>query len=130
MSTESICAVNHWPPRVASTDNDQQVNSMVTSAAAASADLWSTYTADGGGSKAPQGKVWVELEATASTAYVRFSRTATTSTTVALGSAVVVGTPRQFYLDPTKDLFLDVIAAGAGTLKWRKVGPIGERTRT
>jgi len=130
MSTESICAVNFQPPRVAATDVDQQVNSAATGIAAVSADIWASYTADPSGNKTPPGKIWIELEAMVSTQYVRFCRTALAVTTVTNGSAVVVGTPRLFYVDPTKDLFLDVLAASAASsLKWRKVSPIGERAR-
>lgn len=130
MSTESICAVNYQPPRNAATDVDQQVNTAATGVAAVSADLWAGYTADPSGNKTPAGKIWIELEATVSTQYVRFCRTATTGTTVANGSALAVGTPRLFYVDPTKDLFLDVLAASAASsIKWRKVSPIGERSR-
>ncbi len=120
--------IENRPPRAAATDPEEQVFSVVTGAAASS-DIWTGYTADASGLKTPQGKVWLELEATAATAYVRFTRTALTATTAATGAAIVVGTPRRFYVDPTKDLFMDIFAGSAGTLKWRRVGPIGERIR-
>lgn len=127
---KTVNSLNNRPPRSTATDQADAVYNMATGVAAASGDLWAGYAADAGGNKMPQGKVLLELEATVSTAYVRFARTATTATTTANGSAVVVGVPRVFYIDPTKDLFLDVIAAGAASsLKWRIVGPIGERTR-
>jgi len=122
-------AEQNLPPRVAGTDPAQQVFSAVTGAAAASVDLWAGYAADAGGLKTPQGKCWIELEVTANTAYVRFSRTNSAATTTANGSAIVVGTPRKFLIDATKDLFMDVIAAGVGTIKWRMVGPILDRSR-
>jgi hypothetical protein len=117
------------PPRALATDPEQAVFSVVTGAAASS-DIWAGYTADAGGLNKPQGKCWIELEATAQTAYVRFTRTALTATTAASGAAVVVGSPRRFYVDPEKDLFMDIFAAGAGTLKWRRVGSIITRSRT
>ena len=130
MSSHQYTDTNqNLPPRASATDPAQQVFSMSTSGSAASGDLWGGYSSDAGGLKAPQGKCWIELEATANTAYVRFCRTALTATTVATGAAVVVGQPRRFYVDPTKDKYLDVIAAGSGTLKWRLVGPIVERQR-
>src|SRR3954468_8356172 len=122
-------AEQNQPPRVAGTDPAFQVFSGVTGAAAVSLDLWAGYAADAGGLKTPQGKCWIELEATATPAYVRFSRTASTGTTVNNGVVINIGATRKFYLDPTKDLFLDVISTGAGTIKWRMVGPILDRSR-
>lgn len=130
MSVDYTNPTQNRPPRDPAISPEDQVFSGTTGIAAASFDLWSGYPADAGGLKTPQGKVWIELEVTASTAYVRFTKTATTATTVASGAGVVVGTPRRFYVDPTKDLFMDVIAAGAGTIKWRRCGAIMERSRT
>lgn len=127
---KTVNSLNNRPPREAATDLADSVFNVATGVAAVSADLWAGYAADAGGNKQPQGKVLVEFEATVSTQYIRLARSATTATTTATGSAVVVGVPRVFYIDPTKDLFVDVVSAGAASsLKWRIVGPIGERTR-
>lgn len=118
------------PPRVAGTDPDYQVNSAASAVTASSANLWANYTADPSGNTTPSGKLYIEMEAVGFDCFVRFSRTATTSTTNANGSICRVGTPRLFYVDPSKDLFLDYISpGGAGTIKWRKVSTIGERNR-
>lgn len=125
----TTAAIQNRPPRVTATDPEDGVQSGVTGAAAVSLDLWAGYPTDAGNLKTPQGKVFIEFEALASTAYIRVSRTATTTTTINNGSAIAVGVPRVFYLDPTKDLFIDVIASGVGVLKWRRVGQMGERAR-
>ncbi len=125
---DSTKSTENRPPRSLLTDPEDSVF-VASTGAAASADLWTGYTADAGGIKKPQGKCWLELEAAGATAYVRFARTATTATTAADGAAIVVGTPRRFYVDPTKDLYLDHFCVTTGTIKWRRVGPIGERQR-
>ena len=130
MQADQYAPSQNLPPRVASTDDEYQVFSGVTGAAASSHDLWTGYTADHATIKRPAGKCWIELEATANIAYVRFSRTASTGTTVANGAVLQVGVPRRFYIQPDIDLFMDVIAAGVGTIKWRRVGAIAERSRT
>lgn len=117
------------PPRSLATDNEDAVYSGATGVAAASVDIWAGYTADPSGNKTAPGKCFIEVEAVTTDAYIRCARTATAATTTSNGSVVKVGIPRIFYLDPTKDLFWDVIATGAGVLKWRRVGPIGERAR-
>lgn len=119
------------PPRVFATDPAEAVYSAATAAAATSTSIWGSYVPldNGGAVGVPKGKVWLELEALGQVAYVRFSRTATTATTTANGAVCAVGVPRYFYVDPTKDLFFDHIAAGVGTLKWRVVSAIGERNR-
>lgn len=117
------------PPRVDSENPNEQVFTVVTGAAASS-DIWTGYTADAGGFKKPQGKCWLELEATTAAAYVRFSTAVTTATTATNGAILPVGVPRRFYVDPDKDLFMDLFCATAGTVKWRRVGPIVERSRT
>jgi hypothetical protein len=129
MSTESICAVNCLPPRDA-VDVNGSVKSAATSAASTSTDLWAGYTADPSGNKTPPGKIWVEFEAVGFDVFFHLNTTATTNATTSNTSVLKVGVPRQFYLDPTKDLFIDHISpGGVGIIKWRKVGPIGERAR-
>ena len=118
------------PPRPAATDTTYQVFSAATAVAATSSDIWTGYPADAGGLKTPQGKCWLELEAVGFPVYVRFCQTALTATTVNNGSVIPVGVPTRFYVDPTKDMFLDHISpGGAGTIKWRRVGAIAERSR-
>jgi hypothetical protein len=129
MSSESIAAVNFTPPRVVGTDPDFAVYSAATAAVATSTDIWAGYPLDAGSIRTPPGKIWLELEAVTAALFVRFSRTATTGTTAANGVILSIGAPRAFYVDPTKDLFLDHLATGVGTIKWRKLGPIGERIR-
>jgi hypothetical protein len=131
MSLESIHPNAAQPPRNSSTDPAYAWQSAATGAAAASSNLWTSYTGQDGITGAPAGKVWVELEAITQDAYVRFTRTATTATTASTGSIIKAGQPAvMYYIDPTKDLFLDHIApAGAGTIKWRVASQIGERIR-
>ncbi len=118
------------PPRNSATDPGYAVYSAATAAAATTTSLWATYTTpDGDVNVIPKGKVWIELEAVAQDVYVRFCRTGTTATTTSNGAIVKVGVPRYFYIDPTKDLFLDHIAAGVGVIKWRITSQIGERNR-
>jgi hypothetical protein len=130
MSNEYINSINNRPPRDVLTDVEDAVYSAATAVAATSTDIWTQYVADAGGLKTPQGKIWIEFEVTGFDVYFRMSRTATVATTLANGSVLRVGVPRLFYLDPTKDLFIDHISpGGVGLIKWRKVGPIGERSR-
>lgn len=106
------------PPRNGLTDNRYAWQSAATGAAAASANLWSGYAA----SELPQGKVWMEFEAEVTVAHIRLTRTATTATTVNNGTAVnfAAGSRRVcFMVDRTVDLFLDHIATGVGSIKWR-----------
>lgn len=111
------------PARNGSTDAEDAVQSDTTGAAAASGDLWAGYAA------VPQGKCWLEFEAVTTNCHFRLCRTATTATTAANGTCLIVGVPRRFYVDPTKDLFIDHLATGAGTVKWRRVGHICERSQ-
>lgn len=128
MSDHSLNAPSqNLPPRNASTDDTFQVFEATTGAAA-SLSIWGGYASDAGGLKTPQGKCWLELEAVTATAYVRFTRSVTTATTADNGAAIVVGTPRRFYVDPTIDVYMDVFSGG-GKIKWRRVGHICERTR-
>ena len=122
MNTINDIAQNR-PPRSAATDDEDQVFADTTGAAAATADIWGGYAAG-----VPKGKCWLEVEALTTVCYIRFARTATTATTTSNGSACLIGVPRRFYVDPTKDLHIDHIATGAGVLKWRRVGHICERT--
>ncbi len=117
------------PPRVAGENPEQQVFTVATGAAASS-DIWTGYATDAGGLKTPQGKCWLELEATGAAAYVRFGTAVTTATTATNGAILPVGSPRRFFVDPTKDLYMDLFCATTGTVKWRRVGPIVERSRT
>ena len=117
------------PPRPLASDVEKSIFSAVTGAAAASADIWAGYTADAGGIKSAAGKCWLELEAVGFPVYVRFCATALTATTSSNGAVLQVAVPRRFYVDPTKDLFLDHLATGVGVLKWRRVGAICERSR-
>jgi hypothetical protein len=117
------------PPRALATDVEDAVFVATTGAAAASADIWAGYTADDSSLTKPQGMCWIELEAFTTNVCVRFTRTALTATTTSNGACVTVGTPRRFFVDPRKDLFIDHLATGAGLLKWRRVGHIVERTR-
>lgn len=112
------------PPRSLLTDQEDSVFSDATGAAAASADIWAGYAAP------PEGRCWLELEAVTTACYVRFARTATTATTTSDGFYMATGIQYRFYVDPAKDLFLDHLApAGAGVIKWRRVGHICERSR-
>jgi hypothetical protein len=130
MSYEFTSGQNNKPPRVVGTDPEEAVQSAATAVAATSSALWTAYPADPSGLTTPSGKQWTEFEATGFDVYFRCSRTASTGTTVANGSVLKVGEPRIFYLDPTKDVFLDHISpGGVGLIKWRKVAPIGERAR-
>jgi hypothetical protein len=122
------CAQN-LPPRVAGDDDAQQVFSASISGSASSISIWGSYATDDGGQKTPKGKCWLELEALANAAYVRFGSASTTATTTSTGAIIPVGSPRKFYVDPTKDKYIDVIGAGSGTLKWRRLGRIAERSR-
>lgn len=117
------------PPRPATTDTKLQVFSVATAVAATSTDIWAGYPVDAGGLKPPQGKCWIELEAVGFSVYVRFCQTGLTGTTANNGAVIPVGGYRRFYIDPTKDLFLDHLATGVGVLKWRLVGAIAERSR-
>lgn len=120
----SIDIHQNRPPRSLLTDPEDAVQSDTTGAGAASADIWDGYD------EVPQGKCWLELEAVTQACYVRFARTATTATTTADGFYMATGIQYRFYVDPTKDLFLDHIApGGAGVIKWRRVGHICERSR-
>lgn len=112
------------PPRSLLTDKEDSVFSDATGAAAASADIWGGYDAP------PEGRCWLELEAVTQPCYVRFARTATTGTTTANGFYMATGLQYRFYVDPSKDLFLDHLApGGAAVIKWRRVGHICERSR-
>ncbi len=112
------------PPRSLLTDQEDSVFSDTTANVAGSADIWAGYAA------VPDGKCWLELEAVTTAVYVRFARTATTATTTSDGFYMATGLQYRFYVDPTKDLYLDHIApAGAGVIKWRRVGHICERSR-
>lgn len=117
------------PPRALATDPQDAVFSLVTTGVAQSADIWAGYTADQSAMKSPQGMCWIEIEAFTTDVCVRFCRTALTATTTANGATVKVGTPRRFFVDPRKDLFMDLISTAAGIIKWRRVGSICERTR-
>jgi hypothetical protein len=132
MNAAELAAVN-YPPRVAGTDPAQAWYSAATALAATSTDLWASFVPDGyTGAQAPPGKVWVELEATGFDVYVRFSRTASIGTTTANGSLIRIAHTGDniFYIDPTKDKFLDHISpGGVGVVKWRVKGPIGDRSR-
>lgn len=111
------------PPRVAADSDEDQVFSATTGAAA-SADLWAGYT------KIPEGKCWIELDAVTKDVYVRFGSAVTTATDATNGGIVPAGQYRRFYVDPSKDVYLDHASpGGAGTIKWRRVGHICERTR-
>jgi len=134
MSTHIDRASINYPPRSLATDPAQAWYSAATALAATSTNLWSAFVPDGyTGAQPPPGKVWVELQATGFDVYVRFARTGTTATTAANGSLIRVNpgsNDNKFYIDPTKDLFLDHISpGGVGVIKWRVCSPIGERTR-
>lgn len=120
----------NYPPRDTATDKGQGVLSGATAAAAGNLALWTGYTGPDGVVGAPAGKVWVEFEAAGFPAYVRFKRTASAAaTTTANGVRINVDSYRTFYLDPSKDIVVDVLSTGAGLLKWRVVSAIGERIR-
>ncbi len=131
MTHESNVPFQNRPPRSLLTDQEDSVFSDATGAAAASADIWTGYAAHPvTGSKVPEGKVWLELEAVTQPCYVRFARTATTATTTSDGFYMATGIQYRFLVDPSKDLFLDHLApAGAAVIKWRRVGPIVDRSR-
>ena len=106
------------PPRDGLTDNRYAWQSGVTGAAAVSLDIWAPYAAG----ELPKGRIWMEFEATTTVARFRLSRTATTATTIANGTTVNVQAGFNKLLcmvDPRIDRFIDVIATGAGTFKWR-----------
>ena len=121
--------IHNRPPRNVATDQEDSVFNAVTAATAVGADIWAGYAADPSGNKSAPGKCLVEVEAVGFPCYVRACRTNTAASTLANGAVVSVGVPRTFYLDPTKDLFWDVISTGVGSFKWRRVGPIMERAR-
>lgn len=126
----STCPHQNLPPRLAAENDSEQVFTVVTGAAASQA-IWTGYAAHPvTGDKTPEGKVWLELEATGAIGYVRFGTAATTATTASNGAILPVGSPRRFFVDPRKDIYMDHFCATAGTLKWRRVGPIVERHRT
>jgi hypothetical protein len=81
------------------------------------------------GTAAPQGTCWLTLEALAQDIYVRFGATSTTGTTSSNGRLIKAGSPGvSFFVSPTKDKFIDHIAAAAGgTLKIQVSSPIAER---
>jgi hypothetical protein len=116
MSHETISTDQNRPPRVAATDPEDQVLT-----AAAPADLWTPY------GDSPQGKCWLEVAASGGDVVVCFRRDAVAAVTPTTGVNIPSGTSRRFYVDPTKDLFLDY--AGAGVATWRRVGAICERSR-
>lgn len=120
---------NVLPPRSVATDPATAIYTDTTSGSAKATNLWSTYVGPDGITGAPAGKVLVEFEALTNDVYFRCARSATTATTTSTGAVLKVGTPRVFYLDPSKDLYIDQIAAGVGVIKWRVIGPIGERQR-
>jgi hypothetical protein len=106
------------PPRTAAVDERWCWKSVVTGAAPAMVDIWGSYTA----AVRPYGKVWVEFESTAATAYIRFNRVnGPAGCSSANGTAVPINaaTKVKFLVDPLKDVYLDVVATGAGTLKYR-----------
>lgn len=118
------------PPRDAATDPSEAVYSDTTGAAAANIALWAAYddAHEGITNGPPKGKVWVEFEALTTVANIRFKRTASAAaTTTSNGVVLPIATPRRFYLDPTIDVIADVIATGAGVLKWRVCGRPSER---
>lgn len=131
MSYDNIQPTQNTIPRsLTGTDADYRIQSAATAVAATSSDIWAGYAADVGGFKFPPGKCWIELEATGFPVYIRASLTATTATTLSNGTVLAVGVPRQFYVDPSKDLFWDHISpGGVGVLKWRRMGPVCDRSR-
>jgi hypothetical protein len=100
-----------------------QVQSAACGAAASSVDLWGGLAA----SDRPKGTVFVHFEATVNPLYIRIGATATTATTTANGLLVGTGAQQHqtFLLDPTVDLFADVIGGAAGTVKWYVCSPVG-----
>jgi len=129
-TNDANAQAQNQPPRPATTDTTLQLFSAATAIAATSSDIWAGYPVDAGGLKTPQGKCWIELEAVGFAVYVRFCLTALVGTTANNGAVLSVGLPRRFYVDPTKDLFLDHISpGGVGAIKWRRVGAICERSR-
>ncbi len=127
-SHETTTPHQNLPPRIAAEHDSEQVFTVNTGAAA-SQNIWSGYAAHPvTGLKTPDGKVWLELEAVGATAYVRFGTAASTATTAANGAGIVVGQPRRFFVNPEIDIFMDHFSGG-GSLKWRRVGPIVERSR-
>lgn len=130
MNHDYFSSKTNLPPRDAATDPSEAVYSDSTGAAAANISIWAAYDDNHESitNGPPKGKVWVEFEALTQVAYIRFKRTATAAaTTTANGAVIPVGTPKKFYLDPTIDVVADVIAAGAGTLKWRVCGRPSDR---
>jgi hypothetical protein len=128
-NNESTSFKNSRPPRNAATDPEDAILSFVTSAVAVSANLWASYTSHDSLVGPPKGKVWLEVEALGNDCYIRFSRTASTGTTSSNGLLLKVGFPRFFYIDPNfRDKFLDVLATGAGVLKYRVVSSVNERS--
>lgn len=109
------------PPTDSATDPKTVVQSAVTGLAAANVDLW------GGLAEAdrPPGKVYVTFDALTQDCYVRFKSTnSAAGTTSANGQLIKAGAAPHitYYLDPSKHVYMDVIApGGAGTVKWQVV---------
>lgn len=81
------------------------------------------------GANVPEGDVWLCVEATVSTVYVRFGPATSTGTTAVNGSAVLIAEPRYFYVNPASHKWIDHLAAGANSqLKVYVCSGIGNRS--
>lgn len=117
-------AAREFPPSNATDMHTMQT--MVTGAAAAAADLWAGFSAD----NKPHGKVLVHFEALTQSAYIRIGATSTTATTSSNGTLIATGAQghHTFFLDPEKHIYVDAIApGGAAVLKWWVCSKIAER---
>lgn len=107
-----------YPPR---SDGKQAVQSAVTGAAAADANLWT-----GLGVNAPTGKVYLMLEAVTNDVYVVFKATDTAAAATTSNSMIIkAGQPGvSYWVDFQLDKFIDFISpGGAGVLKWYVASP-------
>ncbi len=113
------------PPSNVATSRHQVVSNDLD----ASAEAWDwTAALTTATAPLPDGDVWVCLEAVVSTIYVRFGPATSTATTAKNGTALLVGVPQYFYVNPTKHKFIDHLAVSSGsTLKLYVCSSIGAR---
>lgn len=109
----------HLPPEVA---GERIVQSAATGAAAANFDWYTPL-----GASAPKGKVWVEVTAETTVAWIRFKATGAASTTAANGALIGIGEKKKFYVNPRIHGTIDHLSTGVGVIKIQVCSPPGER---
>jgi hypothetical protein len=118
MSTYVVEAFHtRLPPRVG--PSAQQVLSVATGLAAVSSAVFTPLAA----ADRPSGKVMVTFEAVGFGVYIRLGTTVTTGTTAANGLGINAGEKVTLWLSTERDVFVDVLALGVGTLKWYVASP-------